>query len=153
MSIENINEHNGKVGSATRLNFPPMTDALIWRVRVRHLQGHLSSSLSKAKQAHLQWKGMGQMGTWERLLTLLFLLSAVSAEHEGRPVCPTIGTTTSSTRLQSSDPVKSFNEISGLALSPVQTGELVTSRASVLQCERVMLIVTHASSATFSHFS
>jgi hypothetical protein len=93
---------------------------------------------------------MGQMGTWERLLTLLFLLTAVSADleqtvnlpYEGRPVCPTIGTTTSSTRLQSSDPVKSFNEISGLALSPVQTGELVTSRTSGLQCERVMLIVT-----------
>jgi hypothetical protein len=38
-----------------------------------------------------------------------------------RPFCPTIGSTTRNARLQSYDPVKSFTEISGLALSPTQS--------------------------------
>lgn len=37
-----------------------------------------------------------------------------------RPFCPSIGGTSRGTRLQSYDPVKSFTEISGLALSPTQ---------------------------------
>jgi len=53
---------------------------------------------------------------------LLLHLTASSAQLElvQRPICPSIGYTTQSTRLQSWDPVKSFTEISGLALSPTQ---------------------------------
>ena len=59
------------------------------------------------------------------LLLQLFWTSTRAQQLERRPnqrpVCPRIVSTTQNTRLQSSDPVKNFNEISGLALSPTQT--------------------------------
>lgn len=65
-------------------------------------------------------------------LTLRLSLSAILAQQpqdlepvvdpslKPRPFCPTIGSTSRNARLQSYDPVKSFTEISGLALSPTQ---------------------------------
>ena len=48
------------------------------------------------------------------------VIPVVDPSRKLRPFCPTIGSTTRNARLQSYDPVKSFTEISGLALSPTQ---------------------------------
>ena len=61
---------------------------------------------------------------WTSVAFGVLLVATVSALDLVVPqksvVCPSIGTTSQSTRLESSDPVKNFNEISGLALSPNQ---------------------------------
>lgn len=72
------------------------------------------------------------MGSWGKFALALLLCTTMSVAdldptvtlpNGGRVICPSIGATTRNTRLQSSDPVKSFSEISGVALSPIQLGE------------------------------